>query len=125
MRLLLYVLIVAVVAACRPAEPVTTLDGINIALEMQPAAPGVGEATAVVTLTDRSNQPISGATIVLRGDMTHAGMQPVLRETSTDAAGVYTLPFEWTMGGDWFVDVTVTLPDGTTATRTFDFRVES
>jgi hypothetical protein len=33
------------------------------------------------------------------------------------------MPFRWTMAGDWFVTVDVTLPDGTTASQRFDFTV--
>ena len=31
--------------------------------------------------------------------------------------------FEWTMGGDWFVEVTATLANGETATERFEYTV--
>ncbi len=55
--------------------------------------------------------------------MSHAGMKPVLANISEGESGVYAVPFEWTMGGDWFVAVTATLPDGRVATKRFDLSV--
>jgi major membrane immunogen (membrane-anchored lipoprotein) len=57
--------------------------------------------------------------------MTHAGMVPVIVETNTSTDGRYELDYRWTMGGDWFVDVTVTLPDGTFARQRFNFTIRS
>ena len=37
--------------------------------------------------------------------------------------GLYSVPFEWTMGGDWVVQVTAKLKDGGTATQQFKFTV--
>ena len=58
-----------------------------------------------------------------RGDMSHAGMAPVIASSEDDADGVYRIPFEWTMAGDWFVDVTVTLADGREVVQRFDLSV--
>ena len=61
----------------------------------------------------------------MRGDMTHAGMQPVsgVAEQGTGSNGEYRVPFYWTMGGDWIVTVNVKLVSGETYTKTFDFTV--
>ncbi|MEM6528334.1 MAG: FixH family protein, partial [Chloroflexota bacterium] len=75
------------------------------------------------TLRDSNGDPINDAQVNLRGDMNHAGMQPVLRDSSVGREGDYTVPFEWTMGGDWFVVVTAELPDGLTVEEEFDFTV--
>lgn len=55
--------------------------------------------------------------------MNHAGMQPVYSMAETHANEQYVVLFNWTMGGDWRLTVTVTLPDGTRAIRQFDVTV--
>ena len=61
--------------------------------------------------------------VQVRGDMSHAGMVPVLRTALPGDAGAYTAPFEWTMAGDWVLTVEFTLADGRTGTETFDFSI--
>lgn len=98
--------------------------GVNIDLSYpDPAA--VGETTLTITLTDADGNPINDATLAIRGDMNHAGMQPVLRDVEEGEGGVYEVPFQWTMDGDWIVTVDVTLADGTEVSETFDLSVES
>jgi hypothetical protein len=119
----LLILLILVLAACRQQPPANTAD-LDISLTIAPDNL-VGEALAVVTVRDRAGQPIDNARVQVRGDMTHAGMVPVIVETSSSVDGRYELDFNWTMGGDWFVDVTVTLPDDTFARQRFNFRIRS
>lgn len=122
------VLIALVVSGCRQQQaPPSTADNpaVNIAVAVEPSPPMTGEAKLIVTLTDPDGAPISGAKASARGDMTHPGMVPVLAEADCDDAGRCEIPFEWTMGGDWIVDITVTLSDGTTAAQQFDYSVGS
>jgi len=44
--------------------------------------------------------------------MSHAGMQPVFADAREVEAGRYQASLELTMGGDWFIIVSGTLPDG-------------
>jgi hypothetical protein len=116
--------LLSLVSGCRQAPPATSA-AVSISLALSQAST-VGETTARITLTGASGEPIDGARVTLRGDMTHAGMQPVIRETDVSKQGVYTLPFEWTMGGDWFIEVSVVLPDGGFAAQTFEgYRISS
>lgn len=90
-----------------------------------PTALTTGPTTLTITLHDGGGAPIDRAALAVRGDMTHAGMVPVLAESLDDGrAGVYQVPFEWTMKGDWIVTVTITLPDGATAAEQFRFTVQ-
>lgn len=99
---------------------------VNIALDTNPAPPTMGEAILQVTLTDGAGAPIDGASIAVRGNMNHAGMIPYIPEPVTAGeGGVYLIPFEWTMGGDWIVTVEAVLAGGELITRTFDVSVES
>jgi len=109
-------------SACGGRQNHPTNDtGVTVTAE--PAATAVGETTLVVTLTDASGQPVSDATVQVRGDMTHAGMTPVLRTGLPTEPGVYSVPFEWTMAGDWIVTVDFTLADGRSGTETFNFSI--
>ena len=113
-------------ASCQRASRQSEVDqapDVRVILAVEPDPPAVGKARITVALADAAGQPIEGATVQLRGDMTHAGMQPVLTDAGSGADGVYPADFEWTMSGDWVVTVTAALPDGRTALRRFDLTV--
>ena len=123
--LLFVVLLSPALAGCgrvSRAEAQTT--DVNIVLEINPDPPGVGPAHLTLFVTSADGTPIDGARLSIKGDMTHAGMQPILAETEGGEEGRYEAPFEWTMGGDWIVTVTAALPDGRTASRQFTYLVE-
>lgn len=126
--LLMSLLLVAVViAGCREsAQPVESDPDLTIDLRIDPEPPAMGEATLLVTLATIGGEPVTGAAVSVRGDMDHAGMVPVLGSAEeTDEPGVYSVPFEWTMGGDWIVTVTVTQADGEVGTEDFNLTVSS
>ncbi|MEL6525434.1 MAG: copper chaperone PCu(A)C, partial [Chloroflexota bacterium] len=109
---------VLVLVGCR-AEAVATAEDIVIAVAVDNEMPAMGETALLVTVTDTDGNPIDDATVTVRGDMTHAGMTPVLPESVSESTdGVYTVPFEFTMGGDWIITVDVELPNGEIATAT-------
>jgi hypothetical protein len=97
--------------------------GVQMSLEIVNLPATVGETTLQITLRDADGAPIDNAQLDIRGDMNEAGMLPVLRDASESINGVYRVPFEWTMTGDWFVIVTATLPDGITVEQQFDLTV--
>ncbi|MAS35459.1 MAG: hypothetical protein CL610_15720 [Anaerolineaceae bacterium] len=117
------ILTAVVITGCR--EQVKTAEDaqINIDLTVEPAELAVGNATLSVVLTDTEGNPIEDATIEVRGNMTHAGMAPVLASATDGEAGLYQIPFEWTMSGDWLVDVTVTLVDGEVVQERFEYTI--
>jgi hypothetical protein len=96
---------------------------IEMTLDIVPDPPVVGASDLVITLHDKDRSTINGASLQIKGDMSHAGMKPVLAESAESKNGVYTVPFQWTMGGDWFVTVTATLPDGRVVNRRFELTV--
>ena len=115
-------LLTLILAGCRQAEP-SVNENINIAVAFEPNELAVGASTVLVTITDAAGSAISDATVNVRGDMAHAGMQPVIRDIASGTDGVYSSEYEWTMAGDWEVTVSVTLPDGTSAEQRFDYSV--
>lgn len=89
----------------------------RVRLEVQ-GEPTVGPATVVVYLLE-DGDGVSGAQVEVTGDMTHAGMMPVITDAPEAEPGLYrTEDFRFTMGGDWILTAEITLPDGTAATTT-------
>jgi hypothetical protein len=109
-------LLLLTLSACRPPEgqsgsAASLPAGVGITIELA-AEPVIGRNPATVTVTD-SAQAVSGASVTITGDMTHAGMIPVIREAVEQEPGRYRADtFEFDMGGDWFLTADVTLPDG-------------
>ena len=122
--ILLLVLLAWAPTACqRTSQEPDQAPEIQMSLEMVPNPPEVGSAQLLVTLTENTDQPVDGATVEIQGDMAHAGMVPVQATALGQGAGVYSADLQWTMGGDWFVTVSATLPDGRTTSRRFDVTV--
>jgi hypothetical protein len=128
---LLTLSILLLLAACRqsaqstPTPQATAPDDIVITLEVEPAPPAVGDTVLVITVRTAAGEAVDDAAIAVRGDMNHAGMTPVFGEVEGGSDGVYRVPFEWTMGGDWIITVDVTLTNGEIVSRTFDLSVDS
>jgi hypothetical protein len=115
------------IAGCRQsAQQQSVAPDVEITLDVEPQPPVVGEALLRVGIRDADGSSINDAEVSVRGDMDHAGMVPVMgtaEEAPVD--GQYLVPFSWTMGGDWFVTVTVMLPGGEIATAEFSLMVFS
>jgi len=123
---LLMVLAAWLVAGCgriQAGQPDTTAE-INLSLAVEPEQPAIGPAELLITVTDAAGQPINNATLDIEGNMTHAGMVPVFAQAEAGEVGRYRVPFVWTMGGDWQVTVTATLPDGRTTSAQFPVTVQ-
>ncbi|MCO6453652.1 MAG: FixH family protein [Caldilineales bacterium] len=128
-QLVLFVLITLAVtltatAGCgRASNQPETRPDIRVSLTVEPDPPVVGPAILHVRVVDQADKPLTGASISAKADMSHAGMQPVLGESTEAGDGDYTIPIEWTMGGDWFVTLDITLADGSSLSRRFDLSV--
>lgn len=111
--------------SCRGSAQSDEAPEVKITLTVEPQPATIGPATVIISLTNVDDDPINDADVRIRGDMTHAGMVPVLADTASSQDGVYKVPFEWTMAGDWSVTVMVVLPDGRAVTREFKVVVAS
>jgi len=108
------------------SQPTATPDpGVQIEVENLNEPQRTGDVTLIVTVRDAAGGPVDGAKVDVRGDMSHAGMTPSRGSADSGRDGRYEVPFTWTMGGDWVLDVTATLPDGRTTTRRFDLTVSA
>lgn len=117
-------LILMTAAGCRQQTPTPTSD-LNIMLAVEPDPLMVGDATLVITVNDASGAAVNDAKIAVRGDMSHAGMMPVFGEIEGGTDGQYRVPFQWTMAGDWTVEVTVTQANGEKVVKSFDAEVNT
>lgn len=116
-------LLVMVSGCARVSQQDDSAD-IQIRLAPIPFPPVIGDSRLVVQIADKSGSPIDDAHMAVKGSMSHAGMAPVLAEVEGGGKeGVYNVPFEWTMAGDWIVIVDVQLADGSRAQERFDIAV--
>ncbi len=111
-------LLLALVACKPPSDGATAggatggaSSGLSVTIELN-RAPIMGEVPITVGVLD-AGEPLTGATVRIVADMTHAGMQPVLRDALEVSPGDYRADdFTLTMAGDWIITATVTTPDG-------------
>jgi hypothetical protein len=115
---LLGILLFLALAACGRGSK--DLPDVTVELSLEPSPPQIGVALVTVTLHDAQGQPLAGAKVELEGNMSHAGMVPVLADASEVAPGHYEADLEFTMGGDWFILVRADLPDGRSMERKID-----
>lgn len=120
---IILLLLLVLLAGCARTGDQPDDSGVTITLETLPDPAVAGEATLIVTLAGADGIPIEEASLNVKGDMSHAGMAPVLAAASSGPGGVYELPFQWTMPGDWIVTVEATLPGGSTVTERFELSV--
>ena len=113
---LVMIAIVVLAAACRPPETQGgSAGGLVISVHTE-AQPQLGTSPLRIVV-ERDGEVVTGAEVSVTGDMTHAGMVPVVREAAELEPGVFVADdFEFTMAGDWILTADVRLPDGGRAT---------
>lgn len=117
------VLLVLVLPACKPRERANDDPRRTIALALLESPARVGPAVLEVR-PQLDGAPVVGATVRVVGDMTHAGMVPVVADAVDVGGGVYrTEGFVFDMAGDWVVTVEVTYPDGSERAATLSTSV--
>lgn len=123
LRACLLAILLVVGAACRQEQKLAASD---VVLDMSVSDLLVGETTLTLRVSDKQGRPLAepGA-LSLRGDMEHAGMAPVLAEANNAVEGVFSVPFEWTMGGSWTVEASLALSADEVARQIFRFEIAS
>lgn len=96
------------------------LSDVAVELDIEPDPPRLGPAVVTVALQDGDGQPITGATLQIEGNMSHAGMVPLFANATEVASGLYRADLDFTMGGDWFIVVRADLLDGRSLERKID-----
>lgn len=130
---LISILLVLAINACKPkaantgSNAATTSssqadDGVRIRTELVGDV-ALGAATVNIYLLE-AGEGITGAQVEVTGDMTHAGMIPVISQAKEIEAGLYqTEDFEFTMAGDWFLITDVELASGKKLQQQIDLTV--
>ena len=113
--LLIFVSLTTLLVGCRGpgagATAGTASDAATVEVELPPD-PAVGPAEVTVRVA-REGAPLEGADVEVTGDMTHAGMVPVVAAAPEVEPGVYrTDAFAFDMAGDWIVTAEVELSGG-------------
>lgn len=104
--IILLALLLLPVTSCRGQG--ATRGDAQLTLSISPQPYITGPAEISIDLLDVHGKPITGAKVTVEGNMSHAGMVPVLAETTEVSDGRYLSEnFRFTMGGDWFVTVMV------------------
>ncbi len=115
-------LVGAALVACRQSAT-TTGAAATIELVAPLCSPPVGQGEVTVRLSDAAGAPIDDARLSLRGDLTHAGMIPMMAESDGGTDGLYRVPVEWSMAGEWVLTVEAVLADDSRAVQEFDLSV--
>lgn len=111
-------LLLACTLGCAPSE--SSAPELQMELTLTPSPPVVGEAGVGLTVKKADGTPVSGANVKLEGNMNHAGMKPSFADLTEASPGQYEGTLDFTMGGDWFVLVTVKTDEGQTVERKID-----
>ncbi len=106
--------------ACAPTGDAG--DGASVVFRFEPATPVVGSDAIEVRLVDAAGEPLDGAVVAIEANMNHAGMTPTFADLveSPSRPGVYLGEIDFTMGGDWFLLLEASWPDGRRVQRTLD-----
>lgn len=99
--------------ACRPPDNARSGDATDVSMSIAlPDDPVVGPAPVTVHL-ERGGEVVRAAQVEVTGDMTHAGMTPVVATATEQDDGSYRADaFAFSMAGDWVVSVEADLPSG-------------
>lgn len=85
---------------------------IGIDFEFAPRPPHVGPVTLSLNLADVDARPVTGAKVMLEGDMSHPGMAPVFAEAREIGSGLYQAHLDFKMAGDWIILAHIKLVNG-------------
>ena len=109
-----------VVTACN--KPTESSSVVTIEHQITPQPVRVGLATLTLRLADANRQPVTGASITLERNMSHAGMSPAFAQAKEIEQGRYQAILDLSMAGDWIILIHVTLAGGQKLERQLDVK---
>ena len=95
---------------------------LSIVAKVDTEEPTVGEARVVAEVKRADGTPVSNAQVTVEGNMNHAGMKPSFGDLSEESPGVYAGNIDFTMGGDWYIVVSVETSEGESVEHQFDVK---
>lgn len=120
LNVLLALLASMTLTSCLGRADSTSGSGVVITMATSPAKGATPPTHIEVTLKDDAGQPLDGATVTIRGDMTMAGMAPIVTTATAAGHGRYVAgPLTFSMGGDWVISVSGKLADGRPLAKQF------
>ncbi len=123
--MLILAALIAVASGCSRG-PAEKDEAPEIGMDLRVSSTEVGgKALLAFSLTDAQGEPVQGAELTVTGQAETEGAEPVVRQAYEQRGGVYLVPFTWTEGGNWALNITAVLPDGRTLRRSFKVRVLS
>ncbi len=123
-HLSLLLLLIFGTPACSRRAAIDEAPELEVVMEPYPIPAIIGPSLLTIRINDEAGNPAGDFTIDVRGDMSHAGMTPVIVTGTAGEDGIFSVPFEWTMAGDWVITITAMLPDGRMLLRSLPLRVE-
>jgi len=121
-RKLLVCVCTATLLLAHCSKPASSSSEVTIEHEISPEPARVGPVVITLRLADSVAKAITGAHIMLEGDMSHAGMAPVFGEAKEIAPGRYQASLTLEMPGDWVILLHVTMPGGQKLERQIDVK---
>ena len=97
---------------------------IRLAAGFNPSPPAVGAGQLTLSFFDGAGTPVGISSLEVKADMAHPGMTPWLAEIDSIEDTQVTLPVEWSMAGDWLLQIEAELSDGRRLRRTLPAAVE-
>jgi hypothetical protein len=122
-RLFLFFLLLTALTINACGGNQTGPSGLQVTLE--PPTTGQAEPQLTIQVADSQGQPVTDARVTVEGNMTHAGMAPVISDAVTDDAdgaadGRYRVPFQFTMLGDWVLTITIQQAGGSASEQNIE-----
>jgi hypothetical protein len=96
---------------------------IDTAFSPEPAR--IGRESVTVRMKDSAARPVTGAHLMVEGNMSHAGMAPVFGEGKEIEPGRYEANLDLSMRGSWVISLHVRLASGEKIERQIPIEVKA
>lgn len=106
-----------------PTSGSTSSDSGAISLTTDPNPLGLGQATFMIDVTDKSGKPVDKAKVFFDLNMTTMNMGTQQGDATAQGNGRYWAVGKMSMQGPWRVRTKVTMPDGSVVNKDFTVNV--
>jgi hypothetical protein len=111
-------------ASCRQSGAEAQAERVRFELVSPVFPPTLGRSALVFRLVDAAGEPITDADLYLTAAMDHKGsMASMIMTARADQDGLYAIPVEWPMSGEWLLTADATLADGSRESHVFELQV--
>lgn len=107
-RLLVIPLLLAACSGNASAGTATPAQGLSITVETDPSPAMMGEVEIRLTIQDTQGNSVTGADVFVFADHTDMSGMSMSGQASEIGNGVYTIRADFSMAGNWMLQVEVT-----------------